>query len=135
MGIHEKVVDARRRPVLKYDSNGDFIKEYPSTQDAAITEGLSPATLHSYCKQSQSFLSCRGFLWRFKKSTNFPMKIEPPSKGNYKKIMVTHIKTGEIQKFDYIAEAAAATKTSKNSIHKYAISGKPYKDYIWAYDK
>ena len=50
------------KPVLQFDKNGKFIKEYPSTQEAKRETGASK--ISRVCKGKA--YSSKGFIWRYK---------------------------------------------------------------------
>lgn len=65
----------RRKPVLQYDLNGNFVREYLGAKFAV---GFERKAISSCCRGK--LYSTGGYLWRFKESDNIPMKIDVPMK-------------------------------------------------------
>jgi hypothetical protein len=61
----EKRVSQARRPVVQYDLNGNFIKEYSSTKEAAIVNGWC---VNGRISRVASGIekTFKGFLWKYK---------------------------------------------------------------------
>lgn len=53
-----------KKPVLQYDLDGNFIKEYPSVYRAGLETGVNSSNIYSTIRGEHR--SCGGFLWRFK---------------------------------------------------------------------
>jgi len=68
-----KIGGPRAKPVLQYDLEGNFIREYASANNADVTLGLSSGNVYMACTGKKK--SVGGFMWRFK-SDNYPLKIE-----------------------------------------------------------
>ena len=70
----------RGKPILQYDLEGNFIKEWLAANQAARELGLNQANIQANlkgrCKQV-----C-GFMFRFKEGNNIPLKIEPYKRKN-----------------------------------------------------
>lgn len=62
-----------RKPVLQYDCNGSFIKEWESINDAKNNNNKS-SSINRCCSGKQK--TAGGFVWRYKESDNFPLKID-----------------------------------------------------------
>ena len=56
--------DFHSKPVLQYDSSGNFIKEWPSITDAVNTLNVDGSGITKCCTYRQR--SCGGFLWKYK---------------------------------------------------------------------
>lgn len=76
-----RAASKRRKPVLQYDMNGNFVHEYPGAKFAV---GFERKAISSCCRGK--LYSTGGYIWRFKESDNFPRKIDVPVKwqGNNK---------------------------------------------------
>lgn len=121
----------RRKPVLQYSLEGDFIKEY----NGAIALGIKKEGNIIACCQGK-LNSAYGYVWKFKISNNYPMKIE--------KAVNTHQSNVPILQYDkignLIAEFVSATSAAEiTSIGRRAISNclcnrsKSAGGYIWKY--
>jgi hypothetical protein len=53
-----------KKPILQYDKQGNFIKEWPSTKDAGVTLKLHKSGITNCCKGKLK--SCGGFIWEYK---------------------------------------------------------------------
>ena len=54
------------KPVLQFSKNGEFIAEYPSTQEAERQTGCNHSSICECCKGKRK--SCGGFIWQYKSS-------------------------------------------------------------------
>lgn len=54
----------RRKAVVKFSLNGDFIEEFLSIKDAADSIGINPCSINSALKKKLFY--CKGFLWCYK---------------------------------------------------------------------
>lgn len=55
---------ARSKPVIQYDLNLNFIKEWESINLASIGLGLNAANIYLCCNNARN--KCGGFIWKFK---------------------------------------------------------------------
>ena len=63
-------------PVLQYDLNGNFIKEYSNATIAFRNTGVKQFLIRQCCRSKLNSSQSKGFQWRFKKSEVFPIKID-----------------------------------------------------------
>jgi hypothetical protein len=67
-GFSEKISQIKKgkgvKPVLQYDLEGNFIKEWPSIKEAASYYKLDEGTL-SNCCNNKKVKTCGGFKWSF----------------------------------------------------------------------
>ncbi len=61
---YKKQAEKRMKPVLQYDKQGNFIKEWPSAKDAAAALKLHKGNITSCCKNKIKL--CGGFIWKYK---------------------------------------------------------------------
>ena len=54
------------KPVLQFSKDGEFISEYPSTQEAERQTGCNHSSICECCKGKRK--SCGGFIWQYKSS-------------------------------------------------------------------
>ena len=59
-----KLVIANGKPVLQFDKNGEFIKEYPSTGEAARVNNLSQSDVCYCCLKKH--ITAGGYMWIYK---------------------------------------------------------------------
>lgn len=52
------------KPILQYDKDGKFIKEYPSAKQAGKELGIGNTGITSCCTGHRK--SCRGYIWKYK---------------------------------------------------------------------
>ena len=121
-------------PVLQYDANDNFIKEWPCIRDAQDT--LKIYHIGMVCKGQRK--SAGGFKWKYKNdSTIFPQndfiqdKSESPTAV---KILQYDLNGNFIREFNSVEEASEISKTNKTSIvlcmqHKHEQAN----NYVWRY--
>lgn len=69
-GTHnERMIKNRKgknacKPVLQYTLNGDFVKEYPSCNEAARQTGIDDTTMWRCCNGIKE--SVNGYIWKYK---------------------------------------------------------------------
>lgn len=54
------------KPVLQFDKNRNFIKEYPSLRDAERKTGIHYQSIYSVCKGR--YKTAGGYIWRYKEN-------------------------------------------------------------------
>lgn len=54
----------RKKPVLQYDLQGNFVKEYPSAKEAEIENNIAKGHITKVCKDERK--SAGGFIWKYK---------------------------------------------------------------------
>lgn len=96
------------KSVYQYDLNGNFIKEYPSVQEAERQNpGFVGGTISTVARKANSYnKSAYGFQWSYKKYNKLP---QYKNNSKYAKIIPVYIFdiiTGIEKKFDCIADAA-----------------------------
>jgi len=108
--IGEKVREKLSTPVLQYDKQGNFIREWSSiteAQDNTIANNISNVV-------TGKMQSSGGFMWRYK-TDNYPKKIEPYNNtyGDYakKKVAQYDLDGNLIKVWDSITEAQKETGT------------------------
>ena len=62
-----KAIEARRKPILQYDKDGNFIKEWESAAEANRYGNFSGSKISEVVRGNQK--SHRGFVWKFKNET------------------------------------------------------------------
>lgn len=103
----------RRKPVLQYSIDGEFIKEY---EGISFIENYDRTSISMCCsgKLNQAY----GYIWRYKTSEDFPRKIEVNCKFHLKNRPVAqYTKRGEyMRNYNNIKEASEITNISISCI-------------------
>ena len=124
--------DRSKKPVAQYDLLGNFISEFASATDAALSVGDSNSNIVSVLTGRQK--SSMGFMWKYYYGSRD--NIEPcVRRRTYKKVMKIHPDTGEcLAVFSSAKEAAADANVDYSAVCRcargeYETSG----GYIWRY--
>lgn len=126
----------RSKPILQFDENGIFLKEYQSMNEAARTMGLAYTNLYLCIKGNSK--TAGGFQWRCKEDPLFNkgiVNIEPVKRvTNSTAILQFDLKGRYIREYPSIKMAANALGISSHSICDCA-SGKTMSaaDFQWYY--
>lgn len=65
-GSYDKVAKKNNKPIIQYDINGNFIKEWSSIKLASESLGLHSGTIGRVCSEKHMHKTCGGFKWEFK---------------------------------------------------------------------
>lgn len=126
-----KAAEKRRKPVLQYDMQGNFIQEFEAASQAGFGRGTN---ITACCKGK--ILSACGFIWRYKESENYPHTIEVPERwvDSKKKVGQYDKNSILIAEYSSISEASRATGISTGNIYQ-CLKGKykQTKGFIWKY--
>ena len=133
---HEMINNAalkRRKSILQYSLDGEFIQEY---EGLTLIEGVHAAGIIQCCKKCLG--QSQGYIWRYKESEAFPLKIEVKETFHLKgRAVYQYTKQGEfISKFNSINEASNMTDIKSSAIRN-NLSGqsKSAGGYVWSYKK
>lgn len=86
------------KPLLEYNSNGEFIKEWSSQLEASRYYKVRPSTIGHALKDLNRM--CNNSFWRRKENANIEMMIDvKPHIGNKKELYVLNVLTNELQIF------------------------------------
>lgn len=123
------------RPVVQYDKDGNFIKEFPSATQAQYETRCDRKTILSYCNQKKAFFppnSRTSFMWRFKTGDYIPQKIDIID-HKPKKILRTVKKYNDDKSVRYetveFSENDIYKKKMEHRILQYTLDGKFVK--VW----
>lgn len=126
----------RRKPVLQYNLNGDFIKEYDGVCNVNWVE--SPCNISACCRGKSA--SAYGYIWRYKKSENFPKKISPYSNKkhcnytNNNVVCKCDLNGNVISAYETITEAANKNHVSRKYLNYILVKGQElYKGFKWCF--
>lgn len=131
---HEMIMKAakkRRKPILQYDLQGNFIKEYPGIK---FIDGFEGKNISACCHGK--LISTQGYIWRFKEGESYPRKINVSSRwDSFKKPVLQYdLNDNFIAEYVSIAEAARVTGLNNSKICQ-CLKGtqKATKGFIWKY--
>jgi hypothetical protein len=83
IGIH-KATEVKKKPVLQYTKDGNFIAEYSSQKEAALLvfgNERYHKSISGCCRGDRK--EAKGYIWRYK-TDNYPNKIKPCLADRYK---------------------------------------------------
>jgi len=107
LGVRHSIEYLKRvsKPILQYNLDGDFMKEWWGSTLIENQLGFKKALIHQCCTGKNNELQSCGFQWRFKKSENFPLKIPKYYQPQSYRILC-YKKSGEfIKEYSSILEA------------------------------
>lgn len=139
LGIH-KATEVKKKPVLQYTKDGNFIAEYSSQKEAALLvfgDERYHKSISGCCRGDRK--EAKGYIWRYK-TDNYPNKIKPcladRYKNNKKAVYQIDPTTEEIiAEYSSIKEAAMQFSESTHSSISLCCNGK-YKTafgFKWKY--
>lgn len=121
------------KPVLQYSLDGNFIQEHPRI---STVENMNVAQLIACCKGKLN--SAYGYIWRYKTSSNYPLKIKAAENYHISNLkVIQYSKDGEkIAEYNSITEAAKLTNIIRTGIGN-CLKGwsKSAGGYLWKYKK
>jgi len=140
---NEKVTDKiiiidKYKPILQYDLDGEFIKEWKCSSDISAN-GYSSSAILKCCRNNSNknkYYKFKNFMWFFKNSN---IKIIKPYKENIAKGYLKRNKK-EIKKYDRNGNYIETTNTDKLMKEKYNVKTiyrccnghlKSTQDFIW----
>ena len=59
-------IQKRSLPILQFTKSGEFIKEWPSTNEAGRQLGISQSSICKCCKRKRNHVG--GYIWKYKKA-------------------------------------------------------------------
>jgi group I intron endonuclease len=131
---NKKISEARKKPILQYDLEGNFIKEWDSTKQYADINNLKNGSAITACLKKRS-VSAYGSLWAYKLKNNIPLHIVPVN-YNYitKSILQYDLKGNFIKEWDSIDKASNFLNIKKQGICNVLKNrAKSSGNYIWKY--
>lgn len=119
-------------PILQYDLEGNFVREWPSSKDVEINTGIKACNICLVLKGSR--YQTGGYIFRYKIDQDFPLTIEITPTRTQKQAVCKYSLEGKlIQQFSSIAEAAKDCGINRNWLKEY-LNGKDnhiYGKFIW----
>lgn len=122
----------KSKPIIQYDINGNFIKEWVSIREAARQVNCSKSTI--YCSLNTKHKTAIGFYWRFKIGNDFPLIITPAKRKYTSKPIIGTFKNGDKKKWDSIRIAGKELSLNESVISQYIRLKKPYNGIIFEKD-
>lgn len=96
-------VEKNNKPVLQYDLEGNFMKEWFSVVEPKNLLKINHITANLKNRQNQS----GGFVWRYKTSQDIPQKIEVNLRSKLKRTIIQYTKDKQfIREWDHIKQAS-----------------------------
>lgn len=133
---YNEIKNACIKAILQYDMDGNFIKEWKSTWDAAKFLNLDGGDICLVCQKSKNRRSCGGFIWRYKEEDKIKQKIVVPEiKRTYKMIEQFNLGGELIKEWPSIREAYETLKISKGVIWKSLTNKSTKLKYYFKYKK
>lgn len=118
--------------VYQFNSNGDFLAEYPSIAYAARTINVDPSTISKCCKHVKN--SCGGYFWSYSKEEKFtPQKLKTSKKYYIAKIDLNTNKIIDV--FNSLKGAAASVDITQPKYIKQCCENQREQmyNYKWKY--
>jgi len=130
-GVQEQLVSIKYinmgTPISQYTLLGDYIKTFPTIQDATREMGFGKSTLGS--SLFNGYATCGGFQWRYGDST----KNIGLAKGSRKAVVQLTPEGEYIKIYISLAEAERDTGVCHSNISKGCRTGYKYGGYRWMY--
>lgn len=127
----------RIKPVLQYDLNGNFIREWDGARMAAEECGFSRKQITAVCGNKVGRKSANNFLWKYKTDENYPKKIKPYIRQFKKKSVYQYdLNKKLIKEWSSITDASKILKIEIGDISaccKHKPQHKTAGGYIWEY--
>lgn len=122
------------KPILQYDLDGNFIKEYDSMTLASKELNINTKLIFKALKNIS--IQSKGFRWQYKLNEKYPLKIESlkelKGKGRRKKVLQYDRNGNFIRIFNSYREAALNINAKSESNIAEAIAKKYiFKNYQW----
>ncbi len=127
---YNKIREASEKPVLQYDLDGVYIREWRSATEASKSLNITGANICSCCKGVRNMVG--GFIWKYKSDGTFE-KIEPVQPRN-KPIIQYDKSMNIIAEYESIAQASRITGVFKANITACCnYKAKQASGYIWRF--
>lgn len=130
-------IGLRFTPILQYDLDGNFIKEYITLSAASKYTGANISQIHKACKNNHG--TAKGYQWRYKKDNNTPEKISKFVKKErpHGKAIIQFTKKGDFIK-DWnssyeINKILGYNKDCIENVCKQKPHNNTYKTFVWKY--
>ena len=135
--MRNSLVRNKSKRIRQYSLAGEFIQEFPSIADASNATGAKRSEICSCCKQKESSVSSKGFLWRY--ADECADNIIPPYSKKPSSLMRSvsqYTTNGDfIKTYRCIDDAMRETGTRHSGIYNCCVGRyKSSNGYIWRYN-
>lgn len=113
----EEYLIRRSKPVLQYDLEGNFLKEYFGASEASIKTGIAKGTIVEACKELGNSRG-HNYQWEYKNG-EIPLKILPYERTTSTKILCYSLLGEFLQEYSSMLEAGTALKIHAGNISKH----------------
>jgi group I intron endonuclease len=129
-----KISKSKQKPVLQYNLEGKFIKEWPSAKHYALKNNLISSSAITFCLKKKS-PSAYNSLWVYKTKNDFPLKINPVVRNYVTKPIIQYdLKGNFLKEWNSIKEASIFLCIKKQGIcNNLKNRCKAYSGFIWKY--
>lgn len=110
-GIH--VIEMHSKPMLQYDCNGNFIKEWPSIKSIKDELGITPVSIRNTIKNGISMRSKNKFMWVYKTDKIILDKIDTTKRIYQYSIELNNIKYDSIEEASRLLNITIAAVKKK----------------------
>lgn len=124
------------KPVLQYDLEGNFIREWVSITSIKKELGFSKECIIRCCKEKT--ISTWGYVWKYKIKDEYPLKINVSQKEVIvtKQLIKYNKDMNELTRYNSLKEASIETTISKGAIlNNIAGLSKSAGGFIWKYEQ
>lgn len=127
-----KLKKSKSKPILQYDLEGNFIKEWESAKQVADKLNLTNSSLITSVLKEKSPTAYNS-IWKYK-TLNYPTKIKPPSHKNNINILQYDLEGNLIKEWRSGKEASLYLNINKQSIcNALKNRAKSAYGYVWEY--
>jgi group I intron endonuclease len=132
----EKRIKLFKLPILQYDLDGNFIKEWKNCTEAARIYNVHASNISRNKKIKDSNISVAGFQWK-EKTENYPLKISSLKNNNHNKRRIIQFdkNKNQIKVWDSILEASKSLKVSRDMIYKSIKNKLKVDEFYWENEK
>lgn len=132
----KKLKKIKCKPILQYDLEGNFIKEWSSAKEFANEKGLKNGGCIVRNLKNKN-CSSYGYVWKYKQNENYPLKINSIKKNwKTKAILQYDLQGNFIKEWSSILEAAKVLNMKQQNIcNNLNNRAKTAHNYKWKYKK
>lgn len=129
-----KISKSKQKPILQYDLEGKFIKEYSSAKQYALENNLTNASLITHCLKKKC-KSAYNSLWIYKLEFNIPLYINPiTGYQTTQPILQYDLEGNFIKEWSSIENASISLNIKKQGIcNNLKNRSKTSGNYVWKY--
>lgn len=129
----QRKIKKAQKPILQYNLEGKFIKEWPSSKIASDTLNISSGNICQVLQGAR--YQTKGYIFKYKTSNYIPDKIEiTPTRQQKKIILQLNPDETLVKEFSSIDEAAREAGVDRSTMSKYVnghTNSLKYTGYIW----